>query len=80
MRLRRGGEKEDYCGEGEEDAIHARSLEIRDKRSERQREGSGRSDDTHHAIPFEDFIDTRFAEGAHGMTAWKYEAGDDRAR
>src|SRR6266550_444747 len=31
-------------------------------------------------IPFEEFVDTRFAEGAHGMTAWKYEAGDDRAR
>jgi NitT/TauT family transport system substrate-binding protein len=33
-----------------------------------------------HAIPFESFVDTRFAEGAHAMTAWKYEAGDDRAR
>ena len=33
-----------------------------------------------HAIPFEEFVDTRFAEGAHGMTAWKYEAGDDRAK
>jgi len=32
------------------------------------------------AIPFEDFVDTRFAEGAHGMTAWSYEAGDDKAR
>jgi NitT/TauT family transport system substrate-binding protein len=32
------------------------------------------------AIPFEDFVDTRFAEGAHAMTPWKYEAGDDRAR
>jgi NitT/TauT family transport system substrate-binding protein len=33
-----------------------------------------------HAIPFEEFVDTRFAEGAHAMTAWKYEAGDDRAK
>jgi len=33
-----------------------------------------------HSIPFEDFVDTRFAEGAHAMTAWKYEAGDDRAQ
>lgn len=33
-----------------------------------------------HAIPFEDFVDTRFAEGAHAMTAWKYEAGDGRAK
>lgn len=33
-----------------------------------------------HPIPFEDFVDTKFAEGAHAMTAWKYEAGDARAR
>jgi NitT/TauT family transport system substrate-binding protein len=33
-----------------------------------------------HAIPFEEFVDTRFAEGAHGMTPWKYEAGDARAQ
>src|SRR5712664_871254 len=33
-----------------------------------------------HPIPFEEFVDTRFAEGAHTMTAWKYEAGDDRAK
>jgi NitT/TauT family transport system substrate-binding protein len=32
------------------------------------------------AIPFEEFVDTRFAEGAHTMTAWRYEAGDDKAR
>ena len=31
-------------------------------------------------IEYEDFVDTRFAEGAHTMTAWKYEAGDDRAK
>jgi len=32
------------------------------------------------AIPFEDFVDTKFAEGAYAMTPWKYEAGDARAR
>jgi NitT/TauT family transport system substrate-binding protein len=32
------------------------------------------------AIPFEDFVDTKFAEGAHAMTAWKYEAGDARSQ
>jgi len=32
-----------------------------------------------HPIPFEDFVDTRFAEGAAGMTPWKYEAGASRA-
>src|SRR5438105_14759950 len=32
------------------------------------------------AIPFEEFVDTTFAEGAHAMTPWKYEAGDARAR
>jgi NitT/TauT family transport system substrate-binding protein len=30
-------------------------------------------------IPFEEFVDTRFAEGAQGMTPWKYEAGDTNA-
>jgi NitT/TauT family transport system substrate-binding protein len=33
-----------------------------------------------HTIPFEEFVDTRFAEGAHAMTPWKYEAGDARAQ
>jgi NitT/TauT family transport system substrate-binding protein len=33
-----------------------------------------------HAIPFEEFVDTRFAEGAHAMTPWRYEAGDARAQ
>jgi NitT/TauT family transport system substrate-binding protein len=33
-----------------------------------------------HAIPFEDFVDTKFADGAHAMTAWKYEAGDAHAQ
>jgi NitT/TauT family transport system substrate-binding protein len=32
------------------------------------------------AIPFEDFVDTKFAEGAHAMTPWKYEAGDARSQ
>jgi NitT/TauT family transport system substrate-binding protein len=32
------------------------------------------------AIPFEEFVDTTFAEGAHAMTPWKYEAGDARAQ
>ena len=31
-------------------------------------------------IPFEEFVDTRFAEGAQGMTPWKYEAGDSSAK
>ena len=31
-------------------------------------------------IPFEDFVDTRFAEGAQTMTPWKYEAGDSSAK
>jgi NitT/TauT family transport system substrate-binding protein len=31
-------------------------------------------------IPFEDFVDTKFAEGAHAMTPWKYEAGDARSQ
>ena len=30
-------------------------------------------------IRFEEFVDTRFAEGAHGMTAWRYEAGQEAA-
>ncbi len=30
-------------------------------------------------IPFEDFVDTRFAEGAQTQTPWNYEAGDGRA-
>jgi NitT/TauT family transport system substrate-binding protein len=32
------------------------------------------------AIPFEDFVDTRFAEGARHETEWRYEAGDETAR
>jgi NitT/TauT family transport system substrate-binding protein len=32
-----------------------------------------------HEIPFEDFVDTRFAEGVRNPTPWKYEAGDTRA-
>ena len=31
-------------------------------------------------IPFEEFVDTRFAEGAQTMTPWKYEAGDSSAK
>ena len=30
-------------------------------------------------IPFEEFVDTRFAEGAASATPWKYEAGEARA-
>ncbi len=30
-------------------------------------------------IPFDEFIDTRFAEGAQSMKAWRYEAGTQRA-
>lgn len=30
-------------------------------------------------IPFEEFIDTRFAEGAQSMRPWKYEAGSEKA-
>jgi NitT/TauT family transport system substrate-binding protein len=30
-------------------------------------------------IPFEEYVDTRFAEGAAQETAWKYEAGSGRA-
>ena len=33
-----------------------------------------------HPIPFEAFVDTRFAEGARNETAWHYEAGDSVAR
>jgi len=32
-----------------------------------------------HPIPFEAFVDTRFAEGARTMTPWHYEAGDSKA-
>jgi NitT/TauT family transport system substrate-binding protein len=32
-----------------------------------------------HYIPFEEYVDTRFAEGAQSQTAWKYEAGSERA-
>ena len=31
-------------------------------------------------IPFEEFVDTLFAEGARAMTPWNYEAGDSSAR
>jgi NitT/TauT family transport system substrate-binding protein len=31
------------------------------------------------AIPFEDFVDTRFAEGSAAQTPWRYEAGWDHA-
>ncbi len=30
-------------------------------------------------IPFEDYVDVRFAEGAAGETAWKYEPGSGEA-
>jgi NitT/TauT family transport system substrate-binding protein len=30
-------------------------------------------------IAFNEFVDTRFAEGAQSMTAWRYEAGSSRA-
>jgi NitT/TauT family transport system substrate-binding protein len=30
-------------------------------------------------IPFEEYVDVRFAEGALGQTAWKYEPGSGRA-
>lgn len=30
-------------------------------------------------IPFEEYVDVRFAEGASGQTAWKYEAGSGHA-
>jgi NitT/TauT family transport system substrate-binding protein len=32
------------------------------------------------AIGFEEYVDPRFAEGAMGQTAWKYEAGSERAQ
>ncbi|HYM62001.1 MAG TPA: ABC transporter substrate-binding protein [Thermoanaerobaculia bacterium] len=32
-----------------------------------------------HPIPFESFVDTRFAEGAHSLTAWRYEGGTQKA-
>jgi len=32
-----------------------------------------------HYIPFEDYVDTRFAEGSMGQTAWRYEAGATKA-
>jgi NitT/TauT family transport system substrate-binding protein len=28
-------------------------------------------------IEFEEYVDTRFAEGAQVQTAWKFEAGDE---
>jgi NitT/TauT family transport system substrate-binding protein len=31
-------------------------------------------------IEFEEYVDTRFAEGAGVRTAWKYERGDDKVR
>jgi|SRR6266550_3813733 len=33
-----------------------------------------------HFIAFNEYVDTRFAEGAKGETEWKYEPGDDMAR
>lgn len=32
------------------------------------------------SIEFEEYVDTRFAEGAKEQIAWKYEAGSERAR
>jgi len=32
-----------------------------------------------HNIPFEEYVDTRFAEGAKSETAWKYEPGSQHA-
>jgi len=32
-----------------------------------------------HHIAFEDYVDTRFAQGVRTRTPWKYEAGDTRA-
>jgi NitT/TauT family transport system substrate-binding protein len=32
-----------------------------------------------HPIPFEAYVDTRFAEGAHAMTPWRYEGGTQKA-
>lgn len=31
-------------------------------------------------IEFDEYVDTRFAEGAKDQTAWKYEAGSSQAR
>lgn len=31
-------------------------------------------------IAFEEYVDTRFAEGAKGQTEWKYEPGDDTSQ
>ncbi|HKC25451.1 MAG TPA: nitrate ABC transporter substrate-binding protein, partial [Thermoanaerobaculia bacterium] len=31
-------------------------------------------------IAFEDYVDTRFAEGAQVKTAWRYEPGEQTAR
>jgi NitT/TauT family transport system substrate-binding protein len=31
-------------------------------------------------IPFEEYVDVRFAEGAAHETAWKYEPGSERAQ
>jgi len=33
-----------------------------------------------HKLSFEDFVDTRFAEGAMSQTAWKFESADEAAR
>ena len=33
-----------------------------------------------HDISFEEYVDTRFAEGASGMTPWRYEAGSTSAK
>lgn len=33
-----------------------------------------------HKMPFAEFVDTRFAEGAQGQTAWKFETGEDVAK
>ena len=33
-----------------------------------------------HYIAFNEYVDTRFAEGAKGETEWKYEPGDELAR
>jgi NitT/TauT family transport system substrate-binding protein len=32
-----------------------------------------------HPIPFEEFVETKFAEGAQHVTEWKYEPGDQKA-
>lgn len=34
----------------------------------------------HKKIPFSDYTDTRFSDGAMGQTAWKYQPGDARAK